>query len=368
MHNADVGVHHDAEGVGSQIAQSGFRITDQAIAALVVIGERDGALGNDLGDGVGEGALNVCDVCRNGLVLCGVVLGRDQLGGDCAVGCDGQLAESRKLAAFLTRFCEDNLFAFLVGNLRRDGLVVMTVEHGVDAGGVGDDSLGGPSFGDAFVAEMRQRDDILGARFSCCVNGFLHGFIESRAVIVFAEGVDVVTLRVLEICGGRLDKGFRRRDADVGNLGSAVVNDFIRLVVQLRRAGAEILEVAGEVFKLCLLAQLDQLGNLVVIFMVAEGREIVADLIHDVDQIRAAGECADRLALNRVAAVDKRDIVVSLQHFGLVGGNARVAHAIGYAAVNVVGVQDDNVVGFCVCRECRGPETENHYQAKQKCK
>ena len=102
--------------------------------------------------------------------------------------------------------------------------------------------------------------------------------------------------------------------------------------------------------------------------MVAEGRKVVADLVHNIDQIRTGRECADRLALNRVAAVDQRHVVVGLLHFGFVCRNAGIAHAIGNAAVNVVGVQDDNVVGFCVCRECRGPETQNHYQAKQKCK
>ena len=102
--------------------------------------------------------------------------------------------------------------------------------------------------------------------------------------------------------------------------------------------------------------------------MVAEGRKVVADLVHNIDQIRTGRECADRLALNRVAAVNQRHVVVGLLHFGFVCRNASIAHAIGYAAVNVVGVQDDNVVGFCVCRECRGPETQNHYQAKQKCK
>ena len=102
--------------------------------------------------------------------------------------------------------------------------------------------------------------------------------------------------------------------------------------------------------------------------MVAEGRKVVAGLVHDVDDVSAGRKGADSLALNRVAAVDQRHVVVGLLHFGFVCRNASIAHAIGYAAVNVVGVQDDNVVGFCVCRECRGPETQNHYQAKQKCK
>ena len=101
--------------------------------------------------------------------------------------------------------------------------------------------------------------------------------------------------------------------------------------------------------------------------MIAEGGKVVAGLVHDIDQIRPARKRADRAALYRVAAVDQRNIIVRLLHLGLVRRNAGIAHAVGYAAVHVVGVQDDNVVGFSVCRESRGPEAQNHDEAKQKC-
>ena len=90
------------------------------------------------------------------------------------------------------------------------------------------------------------------------------------------------------------------------------------------------------------LGQLGQLWDLVVELMIAEGGKVVAGLVHDIDQIRPARKRADRAALYRVAAVDQRNVIVRLLHLGLVRRNAGIAHAVGYAAVHVVGVQDDN--------------------------
>ena len=59
VHDADVGVHHDAVSVRREIAQRSLGITDQAVAVFIVVIERNGALGDDLGNGVGEGVLDV---------------------------------------------------------------------------------------------------------------------------------------------------------------------------------------------------------------------------------------------------------------------------------------------------------------------
>ena len=87
-----------------------------------------------------------------------------------------------------------------------------------------------------------------------------------------------------------------------------------------------------------LFCQLGQTRELVIEFVVAEGREIIADLVHDVDQIGAGRQQADGRALHRVAAVNKRDIAVRLFHFGLVRRNTGIAQAVAHTAVNVVGM------------------------------
>ena len=101
--------------------------------------------------------------------------------------------------------------------------------------------------------------------------------------------------------------------------------------------------------------------------MVAEGGKIIADLIHDIDQIGACGQCADGLALNGVAAVNKCDIVVEFLHLRLVCRDAGIAKIVGDAAVRVVSVQDDNVVGLFPRRECCGHKPQQHDCRQQKC-
>ena len=367
VHDADVGVHHDAERIRCEIAERGLRVADKALIAIVV-GQLHIALGDDLGDAILEGVQDILNVRVDGFVLHGNIFGGNELRGDRAVFLDGELTDGGELTVCLTGLGEDDLLAVLVGDLHGEGLVVMAVEHSVDACSIGNDRLGRPDVGDAFIAEVGKGDDIVGTGLLDLVDGVLHDLIQRRTVIVFAEGVDVVAVFVLEVCRGGLGEGLRRGNANVSDLRSAVIDDLVRLVGDIGRASAEVLEVAGEVFVLGLLGQLGKLRELVVELMVAEGRKVVAGLVHDVDDVSAGRKGADSLALNRVAAVDQRHVVVGLLHFGFVCRNASIAHAIGYAAVNVVGVQDDNVVGFCVCRECRGPETQNHYQAKQKCK
>ena len=243
----------------------------------------------------------------------------------------------------------------------------MAVEHGVDAGGVLDDRLGGPVFGRAVHAKMGNGDDVLRALGLGGIDGGLDRLIQRGAVLVFREIVDEVAVVVLEVGGRGLHEAFRRGDADECDLRSAVIHDLIRLVADRAGTLASVSEVAGQILILCLLRQLLQTGQLVVKFVVAKRCEIIADLVHDVDQIGACGQQTDGLALNCVAAVNKRDKVVRLFHFGLVCRNAGIAQTVAHAAVNVVGVQDHNVVGFLVCRECSGHQTQQHAYRQQKC-
>ena len=75
---------------------------------------------------------------------------RDRLGGDRAVLGDGQLAEIGELRAGLR---EQDVLAGRVGNGLGERFMGVTVDHGVDAGGVFDHSLGCPVIGRALDAE-----------------------------------------------------------------------------------------------------------------------------------------------------------------------------------------------------------------------
>ena len=101
--------------------------------------------------------------------------------------------------------------------------------------------------------------------------------------------------------------------------------------------------------------------------MVSERCQIIADLVHDVDQIGTRGQQTNGFALNCITAVNQRDIVVCLLHFGFVCRDAGIPQTVAHTAVDVVGVQDHDVVGLLVCCERCGHEAQHQACRKQKC-
>ena len=310
-------------------------VTDEAIPVFILVRQRNAALGDDLGHVFLERVGQLGDVSGDACVLFGEFLRGNQFGSDRAVGLDRQFAE---IFEFGARLRQNDLLAVLIGNLLNTGNMIVAVQHGVDTGGVGDDSLRGPAVGDTFVAKVTHCDDVVSARSSYLVNSLLDSLIKRCASLVFTEGIDVASRFILEVSRGGLGEGLRRNDADECDLLIAVGHDLIRLVIQIRRAFADVLEVARQILILRLLGQLGQLWELVVKFMVAEGGKIIADLIHDIDQIGACGQCADRLALNSVAAINECDIVVCFLHLGLVCRDTGITKIVVDAAVCVVGM------------------------------
>ena len=79
--------------------------------------------------------------------------------------------------------------------------------------------------------------------------------------------------------------------------------------------------------------------------MVAGGGYVVAQLVHDVDDVLALGKGADGVALNGVAVIYQQDLIACGQQRTLGSGKALIAHAVLDAAVGVIGVQNDDVLG-----------------------
>jgi len=102
--------------------------------------------------------------------------------------------------------------------------------------------------------------------------------------------------------------------------------------------------------------------------MVAEGGVVIADFVHDVDQIFALGQGADHVALHGVAAVDQRNIVVGGLHGFFIGCQTCVADVVVDRAVDVVRVEHDDVVGLRVRRQGHGGHhAEHHADCQQDC-
>ena len=78
--------------------------------------------------------------------------------------------------------------------------------------------------------------------------------------------------------------------------------------------------------------------------MVSRDDDIVTDLVHDVDDIRALGQCPQDAALKRVAVVDERHVVGCLFHLRPVSREAGVTDVVVHGAMDVVCIQDDDVL------------------------
>ena len=101
--------------------------------------------------------------------------------------------------------------------------------------------------------------------------------------------------------------------------------------------------------------------------MVAEGSKIIADFIHNIDQIFTLGQRADDVALHGVAAINERNVVIRGLHLLFVSSQTGIADVVVNGAVHVVGVQKHNGVGFLVCCERCGHKAQHQACRQQKC-
>ena len=293
----DVSAGNGTVGVGTEVAEVGLTVADGAGAVGTLRGQVHGALCNDGVDQRFVLFLNGLDECVGSVVLDRVV--SDQLRGELAVR-DGQLADVDELRA---RGGQGDLLAVLVlDHLHLNGGVGMAVEHDVDAGGVGDQIGRTPRLGGFVDTQMRNGDDIGRTVLLGSVNGFLHLVVKVSAVIALREGIDEFAVGVLEVGRGRLGKRFGRVDADESDLRVAVGLDLIRLVAgQPLAVLGRIGQVAAKILILGLVDELLELRQGVVKFVVAEGSKIIADFIHNIDQIDRGYQNIDK-RLNGIGA------------------------------------------------------------------
>ena len=326
-------------------------------------GQVNGGSGNDRVDKGLILLLNGLDKYVGRVVLGRVV--RNQFRGEHAVG-DGQLADVDKLRACGGQ--GDFLAVLVLDQFHCNGGMGVTVKHSVDAGRVGNQIGRTPRLGGFVDTQMRNGDDIGRTVLLGSVNGFLHLVVKVSAVIALREGIDEFAVGVLEVGRGRLGKRFGRVDADESDLRVAVGLDLIRLVAgQPLAVLGRIGQVAAKILILGLVDELLKLRQGVVKFVVAEGSKIIADFIHNIDQIFTLGQRADDVALHGVAAINERNVVIRGLHLLFVSSQTGIADVVVNGAVHVVGVQNHNVVGFLVCCERCGHKTQHQACRQQKC-
>ena len=186
------------------------------------------------------------------------------------------------------------------------------------------------------------------------VHSRLHGGVQVLALIALLEAVDILPLVVLEIGGGGLGEGLGGVDAHIGHLHLAVGQHLVGvehgLALQVGEVGADII-----VLRL-VVGQGQEVVHAVVELMVAGDGQVVAHLVHDLHDGGTLGQGADGAALDGVARVDQGDVVLAVLglHLGLVGRHARIADVgdrvvllrLVDAAVDIVGVEDDDLLGL----------------------
>ena len=328
------------QGVGGKGAGVGLLLAHQAVALGVVVVKdhlalADGLtqLGLDLSQ---PGVLDGLDVLVNAGVL------GDELSLDALVG-DGHLADSAEVFAGLGQ--NDGLACLVSNFLHGDGAVGMTVDEGVQAGGVGDEVLGVPGIGSGIVAQMAQGDDHVGL-LGGGVDGLLDRGVQSGAVLAAGDAVDVVTLGVLEVGRGGFGEGFGGGDADDGYLFAAQLKHLVG--VQHVLAGDAVLlveEVAGDIGEAGPLDQLHAAVHAVVKLMVAQRGQVIARGVHQLDNGLALVHGAVGGALDMVAGIHQQDALALGGQLLLQSGNGGIAQRLVDVSVHIVGVKDDNLAG-----------------------
>ena len=359
VHEGDVHVVIQAvkqvvQGVGGEVAGVGLHLADQT-AGFVVVVEGQGGVADDLA----QSAVDLVDPVVLDLLDGGieVVAFGDELGADRAVGGDAHHADGAEVAAGLGQ--DDVVASLILDDLFFHGAVGVAVDEGVQAGGVGDQLLGGPGAGGRIDAQVAQCDHNVGLSL-CSVDGGLDVGVEGGAVCTAGDAVDIVAVFILEVGGGGLGEGFGGGDADQGDLPAAQLEDLVGVEhVFAAHAVLLVVEVAGNVGEVRPLDRIHAAFHRVVELVVAERRQVVAGGVHQIHDRLALVHGAEGGALDVVAGVNEDDVVV-LRNGLLQTGDVVIADGLVDVGVNVVRVEDDGVLAHVGAGEGLEEAHEHH--------
>ena len=263
---------------------------------------------------------------------------------------------------------EKNGAAVLVSlGLTLDGGVRVTVDHRVQAVGVGDDIPAEPGVDGIILAQMTKADDHVGAGILCLVNGFLHGIVQRLAVLAAGDIIDVGSVFILEGGGNNVVEGLRSGDAHKGDGLFAKSEQGVRL--QHGAAPDAILqmtEIAGDIGVVRPFRDVHAAVHAIVKLVVAQSCQVIAGGVHQFDDGLAAVHGAVGRALDMVAGVHQKDVFILGLQLILQRRDHIVAHVTVDVRVYIVGVQDHSVLGLggVLCHGGRG-KGEGHHRGHQ---
>ena len=338
----DIRVELRSVRIRAEVAEVGFMVADRTFARLRVLdGQQVIGVRNDCVQQRCELFLDRRDERIGFRIVLNLLGCREELKIERAVRRDCQLADVGELRAGLA---VENVFAVLILNDCVDDGMAVAVDERVKAAHIRDDFGSGPRLGLLIDAHMADCDDVIRAFSLRRVDRCLYRSIDAFAGRILAEAVDVFgVIFVHEVRRGGLGDGFRRGDTDECDLLAVRFEDLVG--VQSMFICPKIHEVCGNVRIVCHADELEHTGHAVVKFVVAERCEVVADLVHDLDDRFAAGEGADRAALYVVARVNEDDFVACFLKRLLQACNACIAPTVADAAMYVVREQNDRIAG-----------------------
>ena len=158
----------------------------------------------------------------------------------------------------------------------------MAVDEGIKTGGVCNDFFARPGRRGRVNAQMTQTDNVICAHLTCLVDGLLDCVVELPAVVTAQNIVNITGLAcVHEVSRGGLGKAFGGRHT---NKSDPFALDAEHLVSrQNAQVGAHIDPVAGNIREVCLFDDSLCACHAIVELMVAGRCQIVASLVHQLD-------------------------------------------------------------------------------------
>ena len=238
------------------------------------------------------------------------------------------------------------LAGFVDNLVGRDILFMrVPVNKGVYVIGIGSNRAAGPAGNGTVCSQMAYDKYIVRAFLARIIDSFLNRLVNLFTGGIFREPVNKFPVFILEIFRGGGNQCFRRGNPYKSNSLVAKRNDLIRFQNQLTRL--DVGKVAGIITAFHPGSQLQETVHIVIEFMITGNRKIIPGCVHDLYDGLPSGQFADRRSLDRVAGIHQRHGIALFLQIFFVLGYFIDPQIVGNTAVNIIGVQDDDLLAGC---------------------
>ena len=218
----------------------------------------------------------------------------------------------------------------------------VSVDNSVYALSIFRNAFAAPLRSSAVHAQMTYDKYIARAVLACLINILLQLLVQLITGFILAEAVNILALLILEEGRRRGCQAFRCARTHKCHLGILILHNFV--------ARQNLLVVAC-INKICAVIactlqrhQLFEAVHAVVKFMVTGNAEVIAKIIHNVDNCQTTGQLTNRCALNSIACIHQRHVRRSCQGILFNLRQTGKADIIINTAMDIISMQNNNVV------------------------